>query len=49
MLGENGERIWEKSTHYYINNLSLSESVMVNTEVHILQSTYILQSTNYIF
>ena len=31
----------KKGTHYYI------ESVMLSTYVHILKSTYILQSTNH--
>ena len=29
MLGENGERIWEKNTHYHINNLFF-ESVILS-------------------
>ena len=50
MLRENGKRIWEKSTHYYIDNHFFSfffESVMLSTCVHVLERTYILQSTNH--
>ena len=39
-----------KGTHNYINNhffLFFFESVMLNTYVHILKSTYILQRTNH--
>ena len=56
MLGENGDCIWEKSSHY-INDLLFFffylfifffELVMLSTSVHIFQSTHILQSVNHI-
>ena len=50
MLRENGKRIWEKSTHYYIDNhffFLLFKSVMLSTYVHVLKSRYILQNTNH--
>ena len=62
MLGENGDRIWEKNVliiliifSFFLSFfLSLFfffffGSLMLSTSVHILQSTYILQSTNHIF
>ena len=48
MLRENGKRIWEKKhslLHWHF--FSFFESVMLSTYVHILKSTYILQSTNH--
>ena len=50
MLRENGKHTWEKTTHYYVDNhffLFFFESVTLSTYVHILESTYILQSTNH--
>ena len=50
MLRENGKRIWEKK-HSQLHLQSfftfLFGSVMLNTYVNILKSTYILQSANH--
>ena len=49
MLRESGKRIWEKKPLFLHWQLLLFffESVMLSTYVHILKSTYILQSTNH--
>ena len=48
MLRENGKRISEESTHYYIDNhffLIFFELVILSTYVHILKSFFLLLST----
>ena len=47
MLRENGKRIWEKKALIFTLAIIFFESVMLSTYVHILKSTYILQSTNH--
>ena len=47
MLRESGKRIWEKKHLFLHWQLFFFESVMLSTYVHILKSTYILQSTNH--